>query len=445
MKKFIQTIKDIWGIEELRNRIIFTLGLLLIYRFGTYVVLPGIDGADINAQSNSGGLLGLLNLFVGGAFDRASIFALGIMPYISASIAIQLLTLVVPYFQKMAKEGESGRKAINQLTRYLTVAITLFQASAYVTYLNYTFPNSILINSSLFWLSTLVVLTSGTMFVMWLGEKITDRGIGNGISLIITVGILARMPGAFFQEAGSRFNKTGGPIVFLIEIAVLIAVILAIILLVQGTRRIPIQYAKRIVGNKQFMGARQFLPIKINSAGVMPIIFAQALMFLPSLLGQAFPDASWAQSLTNGNYVFSFGYNIVFFFLIIIFCYFYTAMIINPMQISDDLKRNGGFIPGIKPGTKTAEFIDAVISRITLPGAIFLGIVAVFPTFASAAGVTQNFANFFGGTSILIMVGTVLDTLQQIENELLTRHYDGLMKTGRIKGRQVAPVSIAQG
>jgi preprotein translocase subunit SecY len=283
------------------------------------------------------------------------------------------------------------------------------------------------------------------MFVMWLGEKITDRGIGNGISLIITVGILARMPGAFFQEAGSRFNKSGGLFVFIVEIAVLIAVILAIILLVQGTRRIPIQYAKRIVGNKQFMGARQFLPIKINSAGVMPIIFAQALMFLPSLLGQAFPDASWAQSLTNGNYVFSFGYNIVFFFLIIIFCYFYTAMIINPMQISDDLKRNGGFIPGIKPGTKTAEFIDSVISRITLPGAIFLGIVAVFPTFAQAAGVSQNFANFFGGTSILIMVGTVLDTLQQIENELLTRHYDGLMKSGRIKGRQVAPVSIAQG
>ena len=444
MKRFIQTLKDIWTIEDLRNRILYSLGLIFLYRLGSYVVLPGLDPKIISAASSSSGLFGIFNLFVGGAFDRAAIFALGIMPYISASIAIQLAGMVIPYFQKIAKEGESGRNKMNQWTRYLTVIITLVQASAYVTYIKYNHADAILISEGLFWLSTLVVLTSGTMFVMWLGEKITDRGIGNGISLLISVGIVARLPISFWQEMLSKM-KGGGIIVFLLEIIVLTVILLGIVLLVQGTRRIPVQYAKRIVGNKQFMGARQFLPIKVNTAGVMPIIFAQALMFIPSMFASFSPESAWAQSLNSANFTNSFWYNMIFVILIIVFSYFYTAMIINPTQISDDLKKNGGFIPGIKPGHKTAEFIDSVISKITLPGAIFLALVAILPSFATGLGVTQGFASFFGGTSILIIVGTILDTLQQIENELLTRHYDGLMKSGKIKGRTVSPVGIAQG
>jgi len=447
MKKLIDTLKNIWNIEDLRNRILFTLGLILIYRVGSHIVLPGIDGAAIQtATENQGGLLGLLNMFVGGAFNRASIFALGIMPYISASIALQLFTLVVPHFQRMAKEGESGRKKINNYTRFGTILISFIQSIAYVTYLKNAYPSAIMdIPQGLFIFSTIVCLIAGTIFVMWLGERITDRGIGNGISLIITTGIIARFPQALFQEGASRISSLGGPLVFILELALLLIVVLAIILLVQGTRRIPIQYAKRMVGNKQYMGGRNFLPVKVNTAGVMPIIFAQALMFIPSLFGQFFPNSSFMQSLQQGNIVTTWWYNIVFAILIIIFSYLYTALIINPIQMSEEMKRNGGFIPGIKPGRKTAEFIDGVISRITLPGAIFLALVAIMPAFASATGVSQGFANFFGGTSILIMVGTVLDTLQQIENELLTRQYDGLMKSGRIKGRNISPVTIAQG
>lgn len=444
MKRFIQTLKDIWTIEDLRNRILYSLGLIFLYRLGSYVVLPGLDPKVISSASSSSGLFGIFNLFVGGAFDRAAIFALGIMPYISASIAIQLAGMVIPYFQKISKEGESGRNKLNQWTRYLTVIITLVQASAYVTYIKYNHADALMIPGGLFWLSTLVVLTAGTMFVMWLGEKITDRGIGNGISLLIAVGIVARLPISFWQEGLSK-AKGGGIIVFLLEIIILTVILLGIVMLVQGTRRIPVQYAKRIVGNKQFMGARQFLPIKVNTAGVMPIIFAQALMFIPSMFASFSPESAFAQKLNSANFVHSFWYNIIFVILIIVFSYFYTAMIINPTQISDDLKKNGGFIPGIKPGHKTAEFIDAVISKITLPGAIFLALVAILPSFATSLGVTQGFASFFGGTSILIIVGTILDTLQQIENELLTRHYDGLMKSGKIKGRTVSPVGIAQG
>lgn len=442
MNRLIQTVRNIFKIEELRNRILTTLLFIFIYRLGTFVILPGIDPQKLGALSQSGnsGLLGLFNMFAGGAFSRASIFALGIMPYISASIVIQLLGMAIPYFQKLQKEGESGRRKINQYTRILTVGVTFGQASGYIVYLNHLGNGIVLISPSLFYLSTVVVLTAGTIFVMWMGERITDRGLGNGISLLIMVGIVARLPWALKQEFLSRVGEQGGGLVaFLIEIVSILAIIIFVILLVQGTRKIPVQYAKRIVGNKQYGGVRQYIPLKVNAAGVMPIIFAQAIMFIPATISQFFPNSNMAQGIggiANNNSPL---YNIIFSVLIIAFTYFYTALIVNPIQMADDMKRNGGFIPGVKPGKKTAEYIDSIMSRITLPGAVFLAFVAIFPAFANSFGVTQEFSRFYGGTSLLIMVGVILDTLQQIESHLLMRHYDGLMKSGKIKGRTTAP------
>ena len=449
MKKFIETIRNIYKIEELRKRIGYTLGIILIYRLGSYVVLPGVDPNMLTNLQNQGnsGLMGLLNMFSGGAFSHASIFALGIMPYISASIVIQLLGMAIPYFQRLQREGESGRRKINQITRYLTVAIVAFQAPAYIANLvsqvpaEAITPFSAAVNKPplFFWVSSTIILISGTLFVMWLGEKITDKGVGNGISLIIMIGIIARLPGALFQEFVSRIVEVnGGMVYFLIELVVLIFVILFTILLVQGTRKVPVQYAKRIVGNKQYGGVRQYLPLKVNAAGVMPIIFAQAIMFLPlTLVGFANSESlsGFAAAFTDFNGVW---YNLTFFILIILFTYFYTAITINPNQMADDLKKNGGFIPGVKPGRKTADYLDNILSRITLPGSIFLGIVAILPLFARLIGVNSSFASFYGGTSLLILVGVVLDTLQQIESYLLMRHYDGLTKSGRIKGRPSA-------
>ncbi|MEI6885203.1 MAG: preprotein translocase subunit SecY [Bacteroidota bacterium] len=448
MKKLIQTIRNIWKIDDLKKRILFTIGMLLIYRFGAYVVLPGVDPSMLHNLQNQSkqGLLGLLNMFSGGAFANASIFALGIMPYISASIVMQLLGMAIPYFQKLQKEGESGRKKINQITRYLTVVILILQSPAYIANLvsqlpaeavypfnpNYTHHSVF----SFFGIMSIVILTAGSMFIMWLGERITDKGIGNGISMIIMIGIIARLPFALVGELVSRMEQKGGGLVFfVVELAFLVLVILVTILLVQGTRKIPVQYAKRIVGNKQYGGVRQYIPLKVNAAGVMPIIFAQAIMFLPlTIAGFASNEtlSGFARVFTDYN---SFWYNFTFFFMIIFFTYFYTAITINPNQMAEDMKKNGGFIPGVKPGKKTAEFIDNVMSRITLPGSIFLGFVAIMPFFVRTVGVTNQFAQFYGGTSLLILVGVVLDTLQQIESHLLMRHYDGLTKSGRIKGR----------
>ncbi|MFP4469534.1 MAG: preprotein translocase subunit SecY [Bacteroidales bacterium] len=448
MKKFIETIRNIYKIEDLRNRIAFTLGIILLYRLGSYVVLPGVDPDMLDAlqQQASSGLLGLLNMFSGGAFSNASIFALGIMPYISASIVVQLLGMAIPYFQRLQKEGESGRKKINQITRYLTVIILIFQSPAYIANLVgqlppegiYPFSPNVTSHSifSFFGISSIIMLTAGSMFVMWLGEKITDKGIGNGISLIIMIGIIANLPFALFAEFISRMEEQGGGLViFIVEILILVGVILLTILLVQGTRRIPVQYAKRVVGNKQYGGVRQYIPLKVNAAGVMPIIFAQAIMFLPLTIAQYAQSETltgFAATFTNIN---GFWYNFVFFLMIVLFTYFYTAITVNPNQMAEDMKKNGGFIPGVKPGKRTAEFIDNVMSKITLPGSLFLGFVAIMPAFVSLIGVNQQFAQFYGGTSLLILVGVVLDTLQQIESHLLMRHYDGLTKSGRIKGR----------
>ena len=453
MKRFIETLKNIYKIEELRKRILYTLGIIVIYRIGSFIVLPGVDPSQLGAlqQQTSDGLLGLLNMFSGGAFSNASIFALGIMPYISASIIVQLFGMAIPYFQKLQKEGESGRRKMNQITRWLTIAVTALQAPAYLTNVVNQLPATAFIPfngthpGAFFWVSSCVILTAGTLFVMWLGEKITDKGIGNGISLIIMIGIIARLPFALFGEFVSRLEQQGGGLVmFLVELVVLIAVILLCILLVQGTRRIPVQYAKRIVGNKQYGGVRQYLPLKVNAAGVVPIIFAQAIMFIPvTIAGFASPDAinsGFWRSMMDFN---GFWYNLIFALLIIVFTYFYTAITMNSQQIADDLKRNNGFIPGIKPGKKTMEFIDDVISRITLPGSIFLAIVAILPAVVSLFGVSAQFAQFYGGTSLLIMVGVILDTLQQIESHLLMRHYDGLTKSGRIKGRSGGAYGIA--
>lgn len=445
MKGLLDTIRNIWKIEDLRARILYTLGFVLIYRVGSYVVLPGIDPTQLGRLQSQGqeGLLGLFNMFAGGAFSRASIFALGIMPYISASIVMQLLAMAIPYFQKLQKEGESGRRKINQYTRFLTIFITATQASAYIVNLSYLAENAIVINQFLFKVSTIVVLTAGTMFVMWLGEKITDKGIGNGISIIIMIGIIARLPFALVAEWTSRLNEGGGLVAFIIELAFLLAVIMFVILLVQGTRKIPVQYAKRIIGNKQYGGVRQYIPLKVNAAGVMPIIFAQALMFIPATIAQFFPGSETTQSIAAQfvDYT-SLLHNIFFGVLVILFTYFYTALIINPVQMADDMKRNNGFIPGVKPGKKTSEFIDSIMSKITLPGSIFLAMVAILPAFASLFGINSQFASFYGGTSLLIMIGVVLDTLQQIESHLLMRHYDGLMKTGRIKGRTAVGASM---
>lgn len=451
MKQFIQTIKNIWSIEDLRKRIVYTIGLVLLYRFGSYVMLPGIDPGMYNQAANANqqsGLLGLINLFAGGGFSRASIFALGIMPYISASIAIQLLGIAVPAFARLQKEGESGRRKMNQYTRYLTVVVTALQASGYYAYLKNMSESTDFITApeGLFWFICLIILTAGTLFTMWMGERITDKGLGNGISLLIMVGIVAGLPAALINEISHRGADGGGGFIpFVLEIAFLIMVIMGCILLVQGTRRIPVQYAKRVVGSRQFGGVRQYIPLKINASGVMPIIFAQALMFIPGIFAQINEDWQTSSFLVMLNDFQSVGYNLIYGSLIILFTYFYTAIIINPTQIADDLKKNGGFIPGIKQGKKTAEFIDNVLSRITLPGSIFLALVAVAPVFSRAFGVDPSFAQFFGGTSLLIMVGVILDTLQQIESHLLMRHYDGLMKSGRIKGRQSAALSVPQG
>jgi preprotein translocase subunit SecY len=435
MKDFIQTIKNIFKIEELRSRIFFTLGIILIYRLGSKVVLPGVDPAQLEAfaQRSSQGVLGLLDMFSGGAFSRASIFALGIMPYISASIIIQLLTIAVPYFQRMQKEGESGRRKMNQITRYLTVLVLVLQAPAYLTQIP---SQAKLMSPTMFLFSSVIILTAGTIFVMWLGEKITDKGIGNGISLIIMIGIIARLPFALSSELNERLNGQGGLVAFLLEIIFLFLVFVVSILLVQGTRRIPVQYAKRIVGNKQYGGVRQYIPLKVNAAGVMPIIFAQAIMFLPlSFARYGTGGEAMSKFVATFSRYTSIWYNIVFALLIIVFTYFYTAIIMNPTQMAEDMKKNGGFIPGVKPGKKTSEFIDSVMSRITLPGSMFLAFIAILPAFAHLLGIQENFAQFFGGTSLLILVGVVLDTLQQIESHLLMRHYDGLMKSGRVKGR----------
>ncbi len=444
MKRLVQTLKNIWSIEDLRKRILYTLGLVLIYRIGSYVVLPGVDPSQLQGLQAQGseGLMGLLNMFSGGAFSNASIFALGIMPYITASIVVQLFVMVVPAFQKMQRDGESGRRKMNQITRWLTVLVCALQAPAYITNMRmqlsasstalYPFDGSE--PSVFFWFSSIIILISGTLFVMWLGERITDKGVGNGISLLIMVGIIARLPFALAAEFMARLTESGGLVMFLFEIVVLLVVILLVILLVQGTRRVPVQYAKRIVGNKQYGGVRQYIPIKVNAAGVMPIIFAQAIMFLPIML-MGFndnTDSKFAMAFSDYN---GFWYNLTFAILVVLFTYFYTAIAINPNQMAEDMKRNGGFIPGVKPGKKTAEYLENILSRITLPGSFFLAIVAILPAIIRLFGVNSQFAQFYGGTSLLIMVGVILDTLQQIESHLLMRHYDGLTKSGRIKGR----------
>ena len=443
MKRIIQTIKNIFKREELRKRIGYTVLLLLVYRLGSFIVIPGIDSTMIaNMQDFSQeGLVGLLNMFSGGAFGNASIFALGVMPYISASIVIQLLGVFVPYFKKLQMEGESGRRKMNQLTRYLTILILCIQGPAYMAALHNQIPEEAFIaiyrlgwSSFVFNLVSTVILIGGTMFVMWLGERITDRGIGNGISLIIMVGIIARLPYALVAEVGEKLGSTvtGGPLMLVVELIILFFVFIAAIALVQGVRKVPVQYAKRVVGNKQYGGVRQYIPMKINAAGVMPIIFAQALMLFPLIFSNF--EATRGFAATMSNYT-GFWYNLVFFFFVVIFTFFYTAVTVNPTMMAEDMKKNGGFIPGVKPGKKTVEYLDSIMSRVTLPGSIFLGLIAILPAFAMLLGVNNQFASFYGGTSLLILVGVVLDTLQQIESHLLMRHYDGLMKTGRLKGR----------
>jgi preprotein translocase subunit SecY len=451
MKNLINTIRNIFKIEDLRFRILATLGFIVIYRLGSHIVLPGVDPEKLGQlhRQTSEGILGLLDMFAGGAFSNASIFALGIMPYISASIVVQLLGIAIPYFQKLQKEGESGRKKINQITRYLTVLITAGQAPGYIVNLRTQVPNAIisvtnpeLVSPFTFWFTSIVILIAGTIFVMWLGERITEKGIGNGISLIIMVGIIARLPHALRDEFLSRLDS-GGMVVFLVEILLLGAIIAGVIMMVQGTRRIPVQFAKKIIGNKQYGGVRQYVPLKVNAAGVMPIIFAQAIMFIPATVAQLLPNTDFSQSIaTNFGNLTSWPYLLSESFLIIVFTYFYTAISVNPTQMAEDMKRNGGYIPGVKPGRKTHDFIDNVISRITLPGSFFLAAIAILPAFAIMAGITNNFARFYGGTSLLILVGVVLDTLQQIESHLLMRHYDGLLKSGRIKGRST-PAAVA--
>ncbi|MFI5220447.1 MAG: preprotein translocase subunit SecY [Bacteroidia bacterium] len=453
MKQLIDTIRNIFKIDDLRTRIVNTLGLILIYRLIAHVVLPGVDHNELAGLKNQtqGGILSLLDMFAGGAFSQASIVALGIMPYISASIVVQLLTIAVPYFQKLQKEGESGRKRINQFTRYLTVLVVLGQAPGYLVNLRSQAPGAIvcythpeLVSPTQFWLTSIILLVAGTLFVMWLGERITEKGIGNGISMLIMIGIIARLPFAFKDEFYSRLSEAGGGlVVFLVEIVALFLVVMAVILLVQGTRKIPVQFAKKIVGNKQYGGVRQYIPLKVNAAGVMPIVFAQAIMFIPATVAQFFPESeSWQGFAAAFTDFHSFWYNFTFALLIILFTYFYTAISVNPNQMAEDMKKNGGFIPGIKPGRQTAGFIDDVMSRITLPGSLFLAFVAIMPTIAKLGGVNTNFASFYGGTSLLIMIGVILDTLQQIESHLLMRHYDGLMKSGRIKGRTAVGAAV---
>jgi len=438
--KFINTIKNIWKIEELKNRILVTLGLLLVYRFGAQVVLPGIDASQLSnlANQTDSGLLGLLNAFTGGAFSNASVFALGIMPYISASIVVQLMGIAIPYLQKLQKEGESGRKKINQITRWLTIAITLVQGPGYIYNLFATLPGeAFLLGDNLtFVVSSVIILTTGTIFAMWLGEKITDKGIGNGISLLIMVGIIATLPQAFIQEFASRvFESNGGLVMILIELVIWFAIIMASVMLVMAVRQIPVQYARRSASGgyeKNVFGSRQYIPLKLNASGVMPIIFAQAIMFIPVAVA-GLSDSDTAQGVTAAfQNIFGFWYNLVFALLIIVFTYFYTAITVPTNKMADDLKRSGGFIPGIRPGGETSEYLDRIMSQITLPGSIFLALIAVFPAIVvQLLGVQQNWALFFGGTSLLIMVGVAIDTMQQVNSYLLNRHYDGLMKTGK--------------
>ena len=442
MKKLIETIKNIFKIEELRKRIVYTVLLILVYRLGCFIVLPGIDATMLaNLQQNTqNGLIGLLNMFSGGAFGNASIFALGVMPYISASIVIQLLGVFVPYFRKLQMEGQSGIKKMNQLTRYLTILILCIQGPAYMASIHSQIPSAAFVATNqlgwsnfLFNIVSTIILMAGSMFVMWLGERITDRGIGNGISLIIMIGIVARFPYAIAAEVSEKLATTnGGFLLLIVEFVIWFFVLVAAIMLVQGVRRVPVQYAKRIVGNKQYGGVRQYIPLKINAAGVMPIIFAQALMLLPMLFGRF--DATRGIAAALSNYT-GFWYNFTFALMVIIFTYFYTAVTVNPTMMAEEMKKNGGFIPGVKPGKKTVEYLDSIMSKVTLPGSIFLAIISILPAFAMMLGVNNQFASFFGGTSLLILVGVVLDTLQQIEGYLLMRHYDGLMKTGRLTGR----------
>ena len=438
MKRFFQTIANIFKIEDLRKRLVYTFLLILVYRLGSYIVIPGIDATQIAAlqQKTSEGLVGLLNMFSGGAFGNASIFALGVMPYISASIVIQLLGVFLPSFQRLQREGESGRRKMNQYTRYLTILILAIQGPAYVASLRSTLPPEAFVTTMNGWwygVFATLILIGGTMFVMWLGERITDRGIGNGISLIIMIGIIARLPQALWIEITDKWTTSlGGMLVLVIELVILFLVFVGTIALVQAVRKIPVQYAKRIVGNKQYGGVRQYIPLKINAAGVMPIIFAQALMLFPLIFSNFSATKGLAAVMSNTN---GFWYNFVYAIMVILFTYFYTAITVNPTNMAEEMKKNGGFIPGCKPGRKTAEYIDAVMSRITLPGSILLALVAILPAFARMLGVNSQFAPFYGGTSLLILVGVILDTLQQIESHLLMRHYDGLMKTGRLKGR----------
>jgi len=429
MKKFITTVKNIFSIEDLRIRILNTLGFLIVFRLGSFIVLPGIDPSQLSGPSE--GIFSLIDTFLGGAFSNASIFGLGIMPYISASIVLQLLTVGVPYFQKLQKEGESGRKRISQITRVLTIIITVAQG---VGYLTATIPNeAIVVNKTLFMFSSLVLLSAGTMFCMWLGEKITEKGIGNGISMLIMIGIISRFPGAIIAEGLSKGSS--GILLLLIEAAVLFFVVVGVVALTEAVRRIPVQYVKQVVGGKVYGGQRQYIPIKVNASGVMPIIFAQSLMFLPALIAQIWADNSEVAAYIGTTFsdFTSWQYNLVFALMIILFTFFYTAITVNPEQIAEDMKRNGGFVPGIKPGAPTADFIDNIISRITLPGSILLSLVAIMPAFAILAGVGGEFAQFYGGTSLLIMVGVIMDTLRQIESYLLMRHYEGMMKSGNMK------------
>ena len=438
MKRIIEILKTIYKIEDLRNKILLTLGFIVVYRFGAHVVLPGLDPMKLGnlQQQASGGLMSLLNMFSGGAFANASVFALGIMPYISASIVVQLLGMAVPYFQKLQKEGESGRKKINQITRYLTIIILVFQAPAYLANLYYQLPgDAFVVTGMWFTLPSVIILTTGTIFVMWLGERITDKGIGNGISILIMIGIIARMPTALSYEFFSRLEATGGGLIaFLVEMVILFIIFVLAIALIQGVRKVPVQYAKRVIGNKQYGGVRQYLPLKVNAAGVMPIIFAQALMFIP-LMFAGFKSETLSGIGAAFSDITGFWYNFVYGLMIVLFTYFYTAVIINPTQMAEDLRKNGGFIPGIKPGRKTIEHLDSIMSKITLPGSIFLALIAILPAFAMIGGVNREFSYFFGGTSLLILVGVVLDTLQQIESHMQMRHYDGLMKGGQLKGR----------
>ncbi len=454
MNKFFETLRNIWSIKELRERITFTLLILAVYRLGSFIVLPGVNASALDTAAAARGandILGLINTFSGGAFNNAAIFALGIMPYITASIIIQLLGFAVPYFQRLqSKEGESGRKKITQITRLLTVFITLVQGGAYLTYINST-PGAVSssIDPTIFWISNIIILSTGTIFAMWLGEKITDKGIGNGISLLIMIGIIATLPVAFFAELQTQFVSS--PLIFIIEIAVLFLTVLATVLIVQGVRRIPIQFAKRMVGRTNssmpVAGARDYIPLKVNAAGVMPIIFAQAIMFLPVSIGQWLSKDGG----TPGDFILSLSdwksipYNVIFFLLVVLFTYVYTALLVNPQQYAEYLKRQNAFIPGVKPGLPTQEYIDSLTTRVTLPGSFFLGLISIFPAFVAAAGVNDAFAIFFGGTSLLILVAVVLDTLQQIESYLLLRKYDGLVKSGKVKGRSSGMQTIGAG